>query len=109
MKLFEWLLPRKRTNKAFKYSGVIFLDRFGDLPGTLKNSVYIIGTLERPKWAIFNCPNNCGYRIEVNLMKSKEPYWTVKIRRNKVSIYPSIVVTGCGAHFYLVNNQVEWS
>jgi len=42
-------------------------------------------------------------------MKSKVPYWIAKIKGKKVSLQPSIVVNICHSHFYLVDNQVQWS
>jgi hypothetical protein len=109
MKLFEWWYRRNKKDKPVKYSGLIYLDTFDNLPATLKNSVYIIGTTMKPKWVVFNCPDKCGHRVEVNLMKSKVPFWIAKITRNKVSLQPSIVVNSCHSHFYLVDNRVEWS
>jgi hypothetical protein len=90
--------------KPFHYTKVLFADSLSDVPTNIGKHIYIVGTLKM-KWVVFSCPNNCGRRVEVNLMKSKYPNWTLRLKRKKVSLCPSVVVD-CGAHFYLTKNKV---
>jgi hypothetical protein len=107
MNLFWW--SKKREPTGHRYSDIKYISSFGDAPKELGNTIFIVKNGDKKKWAIFSCPDNCGRRVEVNLMKSKIPFWHLKIKRGKVTLYPSIVVKGCNAHFWLVDNKINWS
>jgi len=108
-KFFSWWIRPKKKVVIAKYPRTIHLKSFTDLPESLANAIYVVGDAENPKWVVFNCPDNCGHRVEVNLMRSRRPFWIVKIRRNKVSLRPSIVVNICQSHFWLEDNKIRWS
>jgi len=108
-KLSGWWNRLNRRGTTIKYPRTIYVQSFTDLPEVLKNAIYVIGAAGKPKWVVFSCPDHCGHRVEVNLMESRRPFWIVKIRKNKVSLRPSIVVNGCHSHFWLVDNEIRWS
>lgn len=101
------LFSKKKNDRT--YSGVRYVQALSQVPQDTGNDIYIVGSGGSYKWAVFKCPNSCGKRVEVNLMQSRYPRWQLKVRRNHVSLYPSVVVTDCGAHFWLENNDVEWA
>jgi hypothetical protein len=96
-KLFGWSEPPD-------YTKLLFVDSLSEVPKYTGKDIYIVGNSKK-KWIVFQCPNKCGRRIEVNLMRSKYPYWTLSVKRKKVSLWPSVVVD-CGAHFYLTRSKV---
>jgi len=91
------------------YNKTVFVNSLSDVPRNPQTDIYIVKNNDKQKWVVFACPNKCGKRIEVNLMQSRQPFWLLKMKKKKVSLSPSIVVTDCGAHFWLRNNNVEWS
>jgi len=107
--LFRRLFKNKEKETGIKYSKVIIVQSLTDVPKDPGSNIYIIRNNNYDKWVAFKCPNNCGARIEVNLMKTKYPYWKLKIRKNKISLSPSIDAKDCGAHFWLEDNKVLWA
>lgn len=94
---------------AFVYKSIHFVASLSDVPSYTGDDIYIVQNKKTNKWVVFKCPNNCGRRIEVNLMKVRYPYWHLIIKRKKVSLHPSVVVNECGAHFWLRSNGVLWA
>lgn len=88
------------------FGRIEFVESLADVPLNPGVSIFIVSDGSKNKWVVFECPNKCGKRIEVNLMRSRYPYWTLKIKRKKISLYPSVVVQGCGAHFWLTESKV---
>lgn len=90
------------------YSAVIFVDSLPDVPSSVANNIYIAGTPERPKWAVFDCPCLEGHTLTVNLMRTGSPRWRVDFKSGKITLSPSIVVTdhACQSHFWLQSNKV---
>ena len=81
-----------------------------DLPDDLEDKrVYIIGE-DIYKWqAAFKCPCGCDALIQLNLLAEARPYWNVSIKKNLISIAPSIErVSGCRSHFTLKRGHINW-
>src|SRR5271168_5126321 len=64
-----------------------------------------------PLWVVLQCPCRCGERLNVNLMRTARPHWTLSLTRGKASLSPSLWVSTnkCGSHFWLVDNGVIWA
>ena len=111
MKYFNWF--RKKTpwspGNNFKFKKLRIVFSFTEVPQNTARDIYIVQVKNHDKWVIFMCPNNCGQRIEVNLMKVRNPRWRLQIKKNKATLYPSVVVERCGAHFWLHGNEAEWA
>lgn len=88
------------------YKKVNYVESLADIPKHTGTDIYIVSNDGKKKWVVFQCPNGCGKRVEVNLMRSRYPYWTVEVKRKKVSLQPSVVVEGCGAHFFLTKSKI---
>lgn len=74
-------------------------------PGLL----YIVGTREMPKWAIFECPCGCSDRIELYLGSRADPRWKASFNRRGTTLKPSVSQTGgCGAHFFVRDGRVDF-
>jgi hypothetical protein len=102
-KLFEKWFKKSKPGK--KYSEVAFVSALSDVPKNTKSKIFVVKGGDNYKWAVFACPNNCGKSIQLNLMASKLPQWELKIRKGKATIYPSIDVESCGAHFWMQDNM----
>ncbi len=97
-----------KENKGYYsvYEGIIFVNSLSDVPEKTDKKIYIVGVKNRAKWVVFKCPDGCGRRVEVNLMKTRYPKWEMTIKKKKVSLYPSVIVNGCKTHFWLDNSTV---
>jgi hypothetical protein len=111
---------RKKTNRKTKvtakrkvqpfYNEPRIVESFSDVPARFeKEELYIVQKAGKRKWLLLMCPNNCGKRLELNLMKSKQPYWKITIQKNKISVYPSIIAESCGAHFWIKQSEIVWA
>jgi hypothetical protein len=101
---------KKQSVSSIHFDKVEFVSSLTEVPKELNSTaIYIVQSGKNRKWVVFKCPDNCGNRVEVNLMKSKKPFWKLKIKRNKISLSPSVIVKGCNSHFWLIDNEVHWS
>ncbi|MBS1521304.1 MAG: hypothetical protein JST50_09920 [Bacteroidetes bacterium] len=108
MKPFEFiknLFWRKIPSK--QYQAIKRVSSITDVPEDPGATIFIVGSEITDKWVVFKCPDNCGRRVEVNLMKSRYPNWRLKIKNKKVSLWPSVIVDGCGSHFWMQNSEIE--
>jgi hypothetical protein len=101
---------RRRVSKGAVFSSVKVVDSMADVPEKLGTVIYVIGTEKKYKWVVFNCPCDCGERLDVNLMRSRYPFWSLKLEDGRASLSPSVWVPTdrCGSHFWLVDSQVHW-
>jgi hypothetical protein len=109
MNIFEWFRSLIKNKDQVYYKRTIFVDSIVDVPKDPGSTIFVIADNGKQKWVAFRCPDGCGRRVEVNLMSSSYPRWRIFIRNGKVSISPSIVVKGCGSHFYLTENEILWA
>jgi Family of unknown function (DUF6527) len=98
--LWAWLWRRRHVSR------VIQIESRSELPGNLGFALYVIGR----KWAVLKCPCGCGEVIDVNLMKSRKPCWTLTMKDGKATLHPSLWVPNerCGSHFWLRDNRIHW-
>lgn len=110
-KFIEYIRNLFRENKGYAvvYHHIIPAMSLSDVPTDTGKDIYIVGSSNTNKWVVFMCPNHCGRRVEVNLMKARYPIWKLTIRKKKISLYPSVIVEGCGAHFWMNNNGILWA
>jgi hypothetical protein len=100
---------KKPSIKAPEYDKIQYVSSISDVPKKLDKTIFIVRSGDRYKWAVFKCPDNCGNRVEVNLMESKYPFWRLEIKRKKVTLEPSVIVESCHSHFCLINSKVVWA
>ena len=80
-------------------------------PEVMQSGVlYIVGGAKFQKWAMFRCPRYEDEIIQLSLMASRRPSWTVTIDfMGRPTIHPSIRQTsGSYAHFWLKKGYVNW-
>ena len=102
-RLLDWWRRRKRS---VSYSKIMYVSSMTDVPSDLRKNIYIVEREGTKKWAVMKCPCGKTTRVEVNLMKSKRPYWEIRVTEKGVSLHPSVVVSGnCNCHFWLKDNK----
>src|SRR4051812_39031741 len=110
--------PRKRrTTRRLPpqpppFTAVEFVASKTLVPADTGRTIFIVGTPDFPKWALFGCPCENKHQLNVPLMKSVEPHWRLTLdTRGLASLSPSISVDNdpCTSHFWLRLNQVEWA
>jgi len=74
------------------------------------DAVYVVAPKGRAKWALFQCPCNCGEVVTLSLQRQHRPHWSVsRTRSNRATLYPSIWRDqGCFSHFWLRDGRVNW-
>lgn len=82
-----------------------------DFPEHLKEYiVYIIGEEEYYWLLVFYCPCGCKEIIQLNTLIEANPNWTYFIKKERITIHPSIWrTTGCRSHFFLRKGEIIWT
>jgi hypothetical protein len=72
--------------------------------------VYIVGSPDYQKWAVFRCPDHESEIIQLSLMPNRRPRWTVQADFfGRPTIHPSVRRTdGSLAHFWVRAGRIEW-
>ena len=100
----------RRRRPALIYSDIRTVESMNDVPNKFTNEIYLVARGDTYRWALLMCPCGCGERLDVNLMRTSNPHWRLTLKKGKVSLSPSIWVTGdkCGSHFWLIENRLHW-
>jgi hypothetical protein len=75
-----------------------------------RNAVALVGSLEYPKWLVFDCPCRGGHRIMLNADKARRPCWALGAL-HPLTIIPSIDYKAPDAkrcHYLVRKGQVTW-
>ncbi len=76
------------------------LEQPGDVAGVVRG---------RPRSLLFACPDGCGDTLVINLDPRAGKAWWLDMRRNQVSLYPSVWrEDGCRSHFILWRDHLIW-
>jgi Family of unknown function (DUF6527) len=104
-------LWRPRLRGKPYYQDVVTILSMDDLPADIGLNIYLIRRGGTYRWAVLQCPCMCGRRVEVNLMRSRYPYWRVRKHAGSISLSPSLWVSEelCGNHFWVKRNRVVWA
>ncbi len=97
-------LPRKKQ-KPYRSK------RVEEMPDTFKPlTLYLCGEGEHLWAAVMICPCGCKELINLNLLQTIRPRWSVQEHRDgTASLKPSIWRRkGCRSHFFLRHGRVEW-
>jgi hypothetical protein len=101
--LWRWIRRRRRLGDVKQ---VFSMD---DVPDRFGGDVFVVGT-PKPKWFVLECPCRCGDRIDVNLMTSRKPHWSLTTSDAGATLTPSLWMPPekCGSHFFIRANKVVW-
>ena len=103
--LFKWF--RKwfsLKNTDYKY------EHIDEIPDKLEeNTIYVVSE-EGIDWQIlFKCPCGCKQDIALSLLKEYRPHWSYFIKRNRITISPSVDgLYGCKSHFLIIDGMIKW-
>lgn len=76
-----------------------------------RRRILLVGSMDSPKWAIFECPCGTGHEIMLNLDQRRRPYWTL---RNSLfsgaTLQPSIdsAESHIRCHYFIRRGKVQW-
>jgi hypothetical protein len=104
-------LVRRLRPSPRDYAKVAFIGSMSSVPDEPGTTIYVVGTPQLPKWAVLECPCGQRHRLSIPLMKSISPHWTLRVKRGRASLSPSVSVDNdpCTSHFFLRGNRVEWA
>lgn len=109
-RVIDWW-RRRRWTKA-RYSRLAYFSGRSEAPVLPpRRTLAIVGSPDRPKWAVFACPCGHGHSIVVNLSSTRGPVWRLKVEEGGPSLHPSVdALTGeRRCHFYLRKGHVHWA
>lgn len=108
--LVDWWRRRRWTTA--RYPTVTYFSSRAQVPDLPpRRTVAVVGTVERPKWAIFACPCGHGHTIAVNLSQVRRPNWRLKEHDRGPSLHPSVdsLTVERRCHFWLRAGRVQWA
>lgn len=104
----QWHSFLRFLNKTNVYRRIeVVMEHPDNIP--IHTLVVVMGG-DEAKWLMFKCPCGCQNIIELPLMKHRQPNWKIFNDENRLTVYPSIDVKppGCGSHFWIRQNKVDW-
>lgn len=72
---------------------------------------FLVAGEARRKWLVFDCPCGSGHRILLNLDRSRRPFWTLRVAKDRrFTIEPSVDYSDDlrSCHYFLSDGRVEW-
>jgi hypothetical protein len=109
-RLIDWWRRRRWTSARYPdLNYVASRSDVAELPA--RRTVMVVGSPERPKWAVFACPCGHGHGIAVNLSPARLPAWSLTDGDHGPTLYPSVdsVTDGRRCHFWLRDGRVHWA
>ena len=107
---WEWMLETIRSWFRKRQPVFRFLE-VEEVPEKMNDSiVYLVGEKGHIWFAAMKCPGGCNTVIELNLVRTSRPCWTIEKHPDRtLTIHPSILrIRGCHCHFWLRNGQITW-
>jgi hypothetical protein len=107
-RLTDWWRRRRWTQPRVKH--VAYYEGRSDVPESLaRDTLAVVGTRERPKWAVLECPCGRGHQLVVSLSPQHPPHWRLGEGQRGPSLKPSIDSRRAyRCHFWLRDGQVQW-
>lgn len=95
------------TTRWWPYRVIEHIDE--DVPVRLGfRTVHALG---QPAWrAVFICPCGCGDTVELSLLDTIRPAWTLRRdAKRRVTLSPSVWrQRGCNSHYFIEAGRVRW-
>jgi hypothetical protein len=106
--LVDWWRRRRLTPPRF--TQLAFYEGRDHVPAEIeRRTIAVVGTLERPKWAIFECPCGRGHQITLNLSPSREPFWRIEETPRGPSLHPSVdAYAPFSCHYWVKQGRVRF-
>jgi uncharacterized protein DUF6527 len=100
---WEWIPGRS-------WRVVAIVDAADEVPRRLPRSgAILVGSPERPKWLVFDCPCKTGHRIMITLDRAHHPFWTVHDHK-KLTVSPSVDYFSSDrqCHYFIRRGKIIW-
>ena len=71
----------------------------------------LVGAPRHQKWLVFDCPCGIGHRIILNLDRSRQPAWTLRVSKSgALTLHPSVNYRDDRrvCHYILSNGRIAW-
>jgi Family of unknown function (DUF6527) len=89
---------------------VMKIDNADEVPSDLpRRGVVLVGSMNLPKWLVFDCPCRRGHRVMLNLDVHRRPTWKM-VNQRPLTTSPSIddyAIDRC--HFFIRNGKIQWA
>lgn len=111
MNTINWIRGRwRKFRRRRKVKRVVLVESMNDVPQNVGAKLYVVFRSGQYRRAVLQCPCRCGRRIDLNLSMHAFPRWTVEKQGKVVTVSPSVWVPldGCGSHFFVRQNRIEW-
>lgn len=108
-RLVDWWRRRRWTTAC--YPDVTYFSSRSEVPELpSRRELAVVGSPERPKWAIFVCPCGHGHAIAVNLSPARRPSWRLEEGEGGPSLHPSVdsLTDERRCHFWLREGRIQW-
>ena len=72
---------------------------------------FLVAAKARRKWLVFDCPCGSGHRILLNLDRTRRPFWTLRVAKDRrLTIHPSVDYSDDrrSCHYFLSDGRVKW-
>src|SRR5262245_42824183 len=99
--LSRWWPRRHLSAKVLRsYESVVVVSSMSAVPEHPASKIYLVRRDGVDRRLVFACPCGVAHRIDVNLMATVQPCWSVVLRGKRVSLRPSVDVDreDCQAH-----------
>lgn len=109
-RVIDWW-RRRRWTKARYPRLAYFSGRSETTELPPRRTLAVIGSPNRPKWAVFACPCGNGHSIAINLSPARRPVWRLKVEKKGPSLHPSVdsLTDERRCHFWLREGRVHWA
>jgi hypothetical protein len=72
-----------------------------------RHIVVVVGTADRPKWTVFDCPCSAGHLVTLNLSHGHWPCWRLTVSKGRPTIWPSVDVrASVRCHYFVTQGRV---
>jgi hypothetical protein len=101
---------RRRRLSTPRYPAVRRFVSHSELPqGLHPREVALLGSAERPKWLLMQCPCGQGHMLSISLQGSHDPHWDLALDPDGPTLFPSVDSrTEIRCHFVLRRGRVQW-
>lgn len=110
--LDRWLDRSEVLEQPIRLKHLVYIEDLADAQTPAEDEILLVGTNDRPKWAVLACPCGCGHVLNVNLMSSHYPHWRMmKNYDGTISLRPSLWVRDakCVSHFFIHRSRIAWA
>jgi hypothetical protein len=100
----------KNLRRRSKITRVVVVDSMTAIPAGIGAALYIVRQGSFDKRVVLDCPCGCWRRIDLNMVRTQDPYWSASLKKNSISLRPSVWLTNdaCQSHFFIKSNRIEW-